>query len=414
MAVTNDGPTNGQLKVLDLNTGDVTRLGLAGTSPRFISTGHLVYATEDGSVRGVAFDATTLEVTGAPVTLVEGVQVKPSGAANFSISDDGRLVYIPGERGLAPVPRYLAWVDRSGTAEVVETIPADTFDGPRLSPDGARLLVRAEGDFRIYELDSGRETRVTTDGLASNYGEWAPDGSEVAYSRIDAQGTNIWRQPADGTGEARRLTAMDGKVHVDSWSPDGHTLALHQHQDGGVGNNEIGIVFLPLDRSDPASQDVLERDSLGREASFSPDGRHVAYLSGETGQFEVYIRPFPGPGERRPVSVGGGAEPLWAPNGELFYMRPSDAMMMVVSVTLEPTLVLGPAIELSRRAPRTGTFRRRYDVTKDGKRFLLSSSQLRSGDDRPGGSDREPLRDAAHIVVVLNWTQELLARVPVN
>ena len=94
------GPLDGQLAVLDLATGDVTRLGLAGFSPRYVSTGHLVYNTENGSVRAVPFDASALEVTGNPVPLVENVMVKNvSVAANFSISDTGSLAYVPGGRG---------------------------------------------------------------------------------------------------------------------------------------------------------------------------------------------------------------------------------------------------------------------------------------------------------------------------
>ena len=307
-------------------------------------------------------------------------------------------------------------MDRGGAVEVVETIRARTYDGPRLSPDGARVLVRTDGDFRIYELDSGRENRVTTDGLASNYGEWSPNGVEVAYSRIDGQGSNIWSQPANGSGAARRLTRMDGNVHVDAWSPDGKNLALHQHPGPGVEGVDgqgIGLLVLPLDRSDPASQGSLERKADGREASFSPDGRYIAYVSFETGQREVYVRPFPERGEQRPVSVDGGAEPLWAPNGELFYVRPSDSMMMAVSVTLDPSLTLGPPTELFRRAPLAGSYRRRYDVTPDGKRFLMSASQLRSKDDDSGVSEQAPVQDASQIVVVLSWFEELKRLIPV-
>ena len=134
--VTSVGPPRrtGQLAVLDLSTGEVRQLGLAGVSPRYVPTGHLVYAAEDGSVRAVPFDTTSLEVTGNPVPLLEGVMVKPDGAANFSISHNGRLVYALAA-GRDSASTSLAWVDRAGTAEVIETIPAGAYDGPRLSPD---------------------------------------------------------------------------------------------------------------------------------------------------------------------------------------------------------------------------------------------------------------------------------------
>ena len=116
--------TTGQLAVLDLESGDVSSLGLAGVSPRYISTGHLVYATGDGTVRAVPFDATTLMTTGSPVTLFDGVMVTVSGAADFSISDNGRLVYALSTTGGRS---SLVWVDRAGAEERIE-IPRGTTE----------------------------------------------------------------------------------------------------------------------------------------------------------------------------------------------------------------------------------------------------------------------------------------------
>ena len=134
---------DGQLAVLDLSTGEVTRLGLAGVSPRYVSTGHLVYAAEDGSLPAVPFDATLLEVTGNPVSLIQGVSVKVSGAADFSISDNGRLVYVLGAvEGIRQVS--LVWVDREGREEPVG-VPPGRYLQPRVSPDGT-LVVFADYD----------------------------------------------------------------------------------------------------------------------------------------------------------------------------------------------------------------------------------------------------------------------------
>ena len=147
--------TTGQLAVLDLDTGDVTRLNLAGVSPHYVSTGHLVYAAEDGSVRAVPFDADRLDVTGNPVPLIEGVAVKGSGAANFSISDGGRLVYALGGVEGALTQRTLVWVDRDGREEPAVAEPRD-FQEFSLSPDGTRVAVRVSGtddsDVWIFDL----------------------------------------------------------------------------------------------------------------------------------------------------------------------------------------------------------------------------------------------------------------------
>ena len=129
--------TDGQLAVLDLVSREIKPLGLAGVSPHYVSTGHLVYAAEDGSVRGVPFHAASLEVTGNPVPLVESVMVKASGAAAFSISDNGRLVYLLGGGG-AGAQRSLVWVDRQGREEPIAA-PLRSYVYPRISPDGARV-----------------------------------------------------------------------------------------------------------------------------------------------------------------------------------------------------------------------------------------------------------------------------------
>ena len=153
---------SGQLAVLELDTREIMRLGLAGTSPRYVATGHLVYAAEDGSLRAVAFDADQLAVTGTPVTLVEGIQVKYTGATNVGISDAGRLVYMTGTGG---VVQSLVWVDRKG--EVISSVidGEDIIGWPRLSPDGTRVALTMRGfDIWIRDLERGSDTRVDGGG----------------------------------------------------------------------------------------------------------------------------------------------------------------------------------------------------------------------------------------------------------
>jgi serine/threonine-protein kinase len=193
---------------------------------------------------------------------------------------------------------------------------------------------------------------------------------------------------------------------VDSWAPDGHALAAHQHLP--TGTREL-LVIPTVDgtRSDP--RPFLASPFNEGDAVFSPDGRYVAFVSGDAGQREIFIRPFPGPGGQTPVSVGGGVEPAWARNGELFYRRPRDYAMMVVAVATEPTLAVGPPTELFRGSPSPvggSSPRARYAVTADGQRFLMSTSLLASGE-----SDSEKTGSTIH--VVLNWTEELKQRVPV-
>ena len=230
--VISSGPllSTGQLAVLDLDTGDVMRLGLAGVSPHYVSTGHLVYATEDGSVSAVQFDPTSLQVTGNPAPLVEGVAVKAGGAANFGISDNGRLVYALGSGGGGLLWSFV-WVDRDGQEEPVAADPAN-YREFNLSPDGTQVAVRvgAGGDSAlwIYDLIRGTSTRLTfeSDSNPGLFPTLTPDGLRVAFGAPLA-----WKR-ADGTGDVETLS--DDRLRFpQAFSPDGTTLVTRDPTAGG-------------------------------------------------------------------------------------------------------------------------------------------------------------------------------------
>ena len=325
-----------------LTTGERTILIEGGSDAKYVPTGHLVYALDEG-LFAVAFDVDTLTVEGGPVSLVQGVyRATNTSSANYAVTRDGTLFYLDGT-SVSNEP--LVWVDRSGTSEELETIPLGAYATPRLAPNGERVLVVAEGDMRIYDLASGRESRLTTDGSVGVYAGWSPSGAEVAYTahRGSDGGVNVWTQPADGSGTARQLTALDGEVHFDSWAPDGRTVSAHHHSDGGGPSSQLMIA---LDGADTEPDVWLDRPYTDSNAVFSPDGDYVAYTSSLTGEPGIYIRPFPGPGGETPVSVGAGREPAWTPNGEVFYRRTADYTMMVVEVSTDPVLRVGAQTEL--------------------------------------------------------------------
>ena len=196
-----------QIVAASLTSGVRTVL-LPGSDARYVSTGHLVYALDNG-LFGVAFDADSLTVLGGSVSLVQGVvRATAAASANYDVSDDGTLFYLTGNAGSGS---SLVWVNRAGTVEVLDTIPPKAYVGPRLSPNGDRVLVVADSDLWIYDLASGRESPVTTDGSVNTYADWTPSGTEVAYSSSrGSRGENVWIQPADGSGTARQLTALEG------------------------------------------------------------------------------------------------------------------------------------------------------------------------------------------------------------
>ena len=188
---------------------------------------------------------------------------------------------------------------------------------------------------------------------------------------------------------------------MESWTPDGRTFAAHEHGSGGA-----NLLMIPLDGPNTEPEMWLEREFSDSGTVFSPDGRYVAHVSNQTGEREIYIRPFPGPGGQETVSVGGGDEPAWASNGELFYRRPSDYAMMVVEVSTDPTLIVGQPRELFRGGVHlSGAPRAKYAVTADGQRFLMSAPLVASPGREAGTGPK--------VVVVQNWVEELKERVPI-
>ena len=389
-----------QVVAASLATGERTVVLAEGSDARYVPTGHLVYALGTG-LFAVGFDADSLTVGGGAVSLVQGVLRPTSGqtaSANYAVSDDGTLFYVSG--GVSSTSP-LVWVERGGTAETITTIPPNRYTTPRLSPDGERVLVVAEGDAWIYDIASGRESRVTNDGLTLSYAGWTPSGDHVTYtSGRDATGgtVNVWMQAADGSGVAEQLTALDGAVHFDSWAHDGGTFAAHHHVRGRAEN----LLMVSFTETAQEPEVWLDRPYGAADAVFSPDGRFVAYRSEQTGNNQIYIRPFPGPGGQTPVSVDGGREQVWGGNGELFYRRATDYAMMGVEVSTAPSLSIGPPRMLFPGGSNPGgSPRPRYTVTADGQRFLMTTDLLVAGED-------------PRINIVFNWTEELKQRVPVD
>ena len=382
--------TTGQLAVLDLASEQVTRLGLSGVSPRYVRTGHLVYAAEDGSVRAAPFDATSLEVTGNPVPLVEGIVVKPTGAANFSISDNGRLVYAVGS-GIAGVRASFVWVDRDGREEPVEAEPR-SYQEFALSPDGSRIAVRVSGDnpdVWVYDITRNTSTRLTFEESDDRFPTWTPDGTRVAF------GAPLAWKLADGTDQVEVL-AEGSAQFPQAFSPDGDVLVFEERS----GSFDIGTLALDSDQSPTL---LLQGEFNERNPSLSPDGRWIAYESNESGVTEIYVRPFPDVDAGRwQVSGGSGFWPVWNPAGhELFF----QTRQHVVALAYEddPTFTQGAVTQLFDVTPYILGGARRIAVDPDGERFLLLKILGRGGNE-----DGAP----SQINVVLNWFEELIERVP--
>ena len=203
----------------------------------------------------------------------------------------------------------------------------------------------------------------------------------------------LWKL-ADGSGPEEELLSLRDHTHIGSWSPDGQVLAF-ELQTGGTGS-DIGVLSLKGDRK----PSIFLRTRFGEAAPvFSPDSHWIAYASNESGRYEVYVQPFPGPGGKWQISTEGGTEPVWARNGRELFYRSGDKMM-AVDIAAQATFSAGkPRVLFEGRYNPTGSNAANYDVSPDGQRFVMI---------QPVGSEG----GVSQIHVVLNWFEELKRRVP--
>lgn len=384
-----------QVAVLDLATGASKLLIHGGRQAHYVPSGHLVYVA-GSALWAIAFDLTRLETRGRASLVVPQVLTLPTGVAEFDIARDGTLVYASGEV-LSP-KRTLVWVDRSGHEEPLG-VPERPYAFVRLSPDATRVAVEIddeENDIWVWSLGRRTLTRVTTDPGLDEGPIWAPDGRSLIFtSRANGAIGSLFRQSADGSGAAERLTYGGAVQRASAFLPDGAGLLFDQETD---------VVALTFDDA-RSTQPVMRTPQFEQSGAVSPDGRWLAYVAADAGQRQVFARPFPNVDAARTlVSAAGGSQPVWGKNGrELFYLAPSGALMGV-TVGGGATFGAGPATRVLERAWFDGaglTAPATYDVSPDGRRFLM----IRRSD---SGASAAPVR----MVVVLNWFEELTRLVP--
>jgi serine/threonine-protein kinase len=387
-----------RIDVWDMRTGTRRAIIEGGTSAVYSPSGHIVYA-RNGKLMAVGFDTQKREVTGTAFEVQDGVMMsRTTGAAHFSLSRRGDLAYVPG--AVEGGRRTLVWVDRSGAAEPLP-LPAASYLYPRISPDGGTLAVEIEGpnhDFYFYDFARTVLSKVTIDGL-SHDPVWSPDGDRLAFRSWLAGGMTLWSMRSDRSGAPERLDPAGTRQSPVSFSPDGQFLAFDQ-KDPETGDDAW---VLPLQGKQAPRAIANTRFGEG-SMKFSPDGRWVAYSSDESGNPEVYVQAFPGPGLRVQISNNGGTDPVWRRSGgELFYR--SGDKMMVVSVATSPQFKASAPRQLwegtysegiAASCGMPGVSSSNYDVSADGQRFLMVR-------------DLDQSTFSTRIVVVLNWVEQLKA-----
>ena len=359
----------------------------ADSKALYSPTGHLVF------MRGITlmaqpFDINRMETTGDPFRIADDVTTNAVGRSTFSVAETGVLAYRTGANLATTRP---SWFDRSGK-------PLGTFGEEglyrqmALAPDGSKIAgekLDDRGAPQIWVVDNrGISTRLTFERAVDPV--WSPDSRQVAFVypgtgdfRAGTGDFRVVRKDVEGSEEALIWKGTDAR-YPESWSPDGTALMY-------ISNPTIGA--LPVI---PGTKPLVWLDTpfTKDEPRFSPDGRWMAYQSNESGQTDVFVQAFPGPGQKLRISTGGGGIPRWRADGrELFYMTQAG-MLMAVTMTAGQRLEPGiprPLFQTGLTNP--GLTLDQYDVSSDGQRFLVLTPTQ--------GVRQTP------ITVVVNWTGTL-------
>jgi WD40 repeat protein/predicted Ser/Thr protein kinase len=363
-----------------------------GTYPLFAATGHVLFA-RSGNLHAIPFDLKSLAPMGSAKTVLEGILMdRRGGEACFDISKDGTLMYISG--GIISHDVDVVWMDRDGNHELIlKSEPVDREI--RVSPDGARLAFCKEADIWVYDMSLETQIRITSDAANDREPIWSPDGRRITFASTRMGTLDIYERSADGTGAVVRLYGSSDPIRPMSWSPDGKILAfVKETQSRG---DDIWLLSFSGEGQVSASE-FISTPFHERQPVFSPDGLWIAYISDESGEFDVYIQSSSGAGQRKKISTNGGIEPMWHPKGgELFFFKGKTAFSAPVK-TVPELATSAPRVLFETSDLITSSRWRNADISRDGSRFVTIT---------PLDEPKE-----LQIIVVLNWFEELKRLVP--
>ncbi len=401
------------IDALTFETGKRKTLIRGGYWPRYLptsgTTGHLLYM-HAGALYGVGFDPRSLELLGSPSLLLDDVAADPAlsnGGGQFDVSKTGTFVYLSGKTQATSYP--ISWLDPSGkTAPLVSS--SGNYGVPRLSPDGKRVAYLAAGgkgsDLWVYDIDRGTPTQLTFTGGLSIELAWARDSKHLVYG----DGTALWWIRADGAGQRQPLLEKTDNPRPFSFAPTQN-------------NNEARLAFalsvsglpfistLPIDLSDPEHPKPGKPETFLAVAAFaqvdpmfSPDGKFIAYASGESGDEEVFVRPFPGPGGKWKVSSKGGKFPVWSgTTHELLFLGVDDRIMAASYTAQGDAFSAGVPRVWSPTQVRRDGVRQNFDISPDGKRVVMFPRPV-----------EEESAGNLHATFLLDFFDEVRRRIPIK
>jgi Tol biopolymer transport system component len=371
---------------------------------RYLQTGHIVFARA-GVLYAVPFDIDRLAITGKETPVVEGVRrgigTVGAASANYSVSDTGTLVYVPGPLATNSSQLQLALLDAAGGIKVLDVRPGP-YGRPRVSPDGRHIAFESHDgkDANIWVRDVGGRgaARRLTFGGSNRSPAWSADSRRVAFQSDREGDLGISWQRADGTGPPERLTRADRGTEQRplSWAPGGDRFLF----DSTTNGRTTLWVYSIRDRQAKRFAGLESTNLTG--AVFSPDGHWVAYAAREAGgRNAVYVEPFPQTGAKYQISNSSedGHHPLWTANGkQLIYVPGPGTRLVRVPAATSPTFSFGAPSFIEEPFFNTaGSVERGFDLMPDGDRIV----SLRGGSAQGGDASAEEIR------VVLNWFQEL-------
>jgi eukaryotic-like serine/threonine-protein kinase len=408
-----------QIVVQSLKTAERRTVVDAGSDGRFLKSGHLLYAI-GGVVFAVRFNPSTLQLKGTPIPIIEGVRrgfgaaSTQTGIAQYTVANTGTLAYIPGPITAGPGQQTIVLIDRSGTSQPLK-VPQSAYREPRISANGKRLAVGTddgkEASVWVYDLDGASAIRRLTLGGRSRYPVWSPDGQQIAFQSDREGDAAIFVQRTDMSGVVERLTRPEqGVAHVpESWSPDGKHLLFSASRDGATFSSYV--LSLPDRRTTPFNELTSARPI---NATFSPDGRWVAYTwtPRVDVRTQIYVQTFPPAGTPYQISKETQTSPhhpFWSLDGKELYYIPGPTQLAVVTINTSSGFSFSEPVPLSRGAPpftEGGPTNVRQNDSAADKRIVAIVSS--TGQDPSSSGAEVPIR------VVLNWFDELNARVPIK
>ncbi|NIV49619.1 MAG: protein kinase, partial [Gammaproteobacteria bacterium] len=325
-----------QIEVLDLDSKETRVLHVGALYPQYLSSGHITFVS-NGQLVAMGFDPVGLQVTSPPKAAVWGVQhAFGNGGAQYSVSDNGTLIYLPGEG--SQLDHRMKWIEPDGTSK--EILGSEVMFHPRFSPDGRRLAytigLGTVSDIWVWDVERDVHTRLTLDTEADSSAAWSSDGEWMAFSSSRHNGpANIYRKRADGSGDVERLTESENRQYPSAWSSDDSMLLFIE----AAPDRGFDVRLLRFDengRPTGEPEDVVATTSGDVHSMFSADDRFILYESEESGGEEIYLRTIDGSG-RWQVSDGGGRTPRWSGDGkQIFYhlADPTDPEIRVVDFSL--------------------------------------------------------------------------------